>query len=155
MKRLLILPLLLIPIWITSQTITISAANQRKIENVNYGDNLKLVHNLSMASLTDTGKLVISPLRILNKVEIQVDWTSLTGTLDAVIKIEQRDYSDMQWVCLQPVETDPGNLVKTLSTAAGSYVFTLWAFCGSDMRLLIIKNSCTGGIINASLGLRR
>jgi hypothetical protein len=121
--------------------------------------NSKIIDNLELSLVTDTFKKeILADKYGLDKtrvLEVQVAWSGLTGTLDAKIEIQERGASDMPWVCVQSVEADPGNMVKTLSTAAGSYPFILWAWCANDMRILVIKNNCTGGRVNASLGLRR
>jgi hypothetical protein len=127
---------------------------------MNGSNNLKLIDAKSIAAITTSYAVDTSTLEPANllgqadRVEVQVDWAGLTGTLDGTVQIQQRGASDMQWVCLQPTEVDPGSMIKTLNTAAGSYVFTLWSFTGENLRILFTKNNCTGGTLNASVGIR-
>ena len=121
------------------------------------GANFKFIDALDIATLgttyakDTTGIEYANLMRKQDRVEVQIDWAGLTGTLNATLLIQQRGYDDMQWNSLDATE---GNMLKTLSTASGSVTITLWTWTGSDLRLLITKNGCTAGIINISLGIR-
>lgn len=124
------------------------------------GANFKLATDQNIATLGTTAAWDTTSIEYGNllmnqsRVEVQVDWAGLTGTLNGTVQIQQRGESTMQWTCLQPTEADAGNMIKTLATAAGSYTFTLWAFTGANLRVLFTKTGITAGTLNVSLGMR-
>jgi hypothetical protein len=154
MKKLIIL-FLLVPFVVKSQTITLSNNQLMEIKSTATGNNIKIINSYPIANITDTLKVEIPNLQMFHLIEIQVDWKGLTGTLNSKIMLQQRDESSMNWVCIQPVETDPGNMVETITATTGSYPFILWAWCASDLRILFIRNGVTGGYLNTSIGIRR
>jgi hypothetical protein len=121
------------------------------------GANFKFIDALNIASLgttyakDTTGIEFKNLLKQQDRVEVQVDWAGLTGTLDTTVQIQQRGEGTMQWNCIDATD---GNLLKILKTAAGTFTFTMWTWTGDDLRVLITKNNCTGGTLNFSIGMR-
>jgi hypothetical protein len=118
------------------------------------GSNVKIITSLNIANVTGSYSYVKTYLSDVKVVNIQVDWSGLTGTLDGYIKISQRNESTMQWLCVDSTSTT-NSFKITLSTATGHHDFLLPYWGGSDFQILFVKNNCTGGYINASCGVRK
>jgi len=114
---------------------------------VGYNHKVLTISNFSTASATTE----YEELKLINvdRIEIQVDWAGLTGTLDGVINIFQRQESSMTYILADAVE-----MSALLDTASGSKLFTLWKWTASDIKIQIVKNNLTGGSLTAAIGTR-
>jgi hypothetical protein len=138
MKRLIFILITLIPIVCFGQG----------------GDNIQIVKSLNIANVTISHSDSIKYLNNCKALEIQVDWSGLTGTLNSYIKIMQRNAVTMKWLCVDTASNDQSFKI-VLSTTSGSHLFSFPWWTGSDFEILFVKNSTTGGYINASYGIRR
>jgi len=118
--------------------------------------NFKLFTNVDISGIT-TSKVVAEQTSLddYGSMEIQVDGTDLTGTPDAQVKIYQRVEHTMEYTCLETDETLSNAMIKTLSSTSGTHTFLLWAFHATDIQVEIIKNNCTGGLVNGGIGIRK
>jgi len=85
-----------------------------------------------------------------DRIEIQVDWINLTGTLDAKVEVFQRLESTMEYRIIDLIET-----IKVMNTTSDGVFFPLWKWCGLDLKIVVTRNNTTGGTVNVALGIRR
>lgn len=79
-------------------------------------------------------------------VSVQLDWESLTGTLDGVLVLQQSNHekpSATQW--------DDMGLSHTLDSADGSQTLADVNFTGRRIRAVYTANGITDGTFNAEL----
>jgi len=112
-------------------------------------NNYILINNLNVSTISGTYTRELLDLTI-NRVEVQIDWSGLTGTLDANIQIQQRMAIGMNYTCV-----DVESLLKIMDTSSGSFTFLMYQWTAQAMNILINKNGCTGGTINVGVGIRR
>jgi hypothetical protein len=83
-----------------------------------------------------------------NMLSIQIDWSGLTGTLDAIVQIQMRNKAGMNWNNFTP-------LTKILDSAAGAHFFEDVDFTGQDVAVKLTMNNCTGGNFTAVMILKK
>jgi hypothetical protein len=148
MKKILFL-LLLIPFVLSGQTLI--------------KENTKVINNLAVKNVTkDSVELRIQPyIHIpserdnraekvkVNVVEVQLDWSGFTDTLNSVVQVWQRTLPTMNYYLYDQVKSQ-----KTISTASGNYLFTWSKWAGSDLKIVFLKNKADSGSVNVAVGLR-
>jgi len=105
--------------------------------------------SLNFATASSTQNFDYENLICCEKLEVQIDWLNLATTLNATVQIFQRANSSMQYVQVDSVE-----MTKILDTASGGYVFTLWQWCASDLRIVVTKNTTNAGTLNVSVNTK-
>lgn len=79
---------------------------------------------------------------------LQVNWTSITGTKDGVIQLQQsNDGTNWNDMALSPSS-------YTLASANGTTAFEKEKFTGLYFAIKITKNSMTGGMIEFILNIK-
>jgi len=73
-------------------------------------------------------------------ISVQLVWANLTGTLDAVVKLQQSN--DL-------INWDDMTLSKTLNTASDSTTLDDATFSGKYVRVDVVVNLVTGGTLTA------
>jgi len=109
--------------------------------------NFNIISNLDISTVTNYIEKEINPGNSC-RVEIQVDWSNLTGTLDCEIAVYER-VSNMSMYLLAYDDS-----TEVCSTASGNHIFLWPDWMGDCIKIRITKNNTTGGIININCSIK-
>jgi hypothetical protein len=109
-----------------------------------YKSNALVISDLSVGG--PVYELEIKNLEHFNKMEFQCEWSGLTGVLDGVIEVLQRNDSTLTYNLIDSVE-----MTKILNAASGFEFFNNQIWLSSDIKLRLTKNGITGGNFKSSI----
>jgi hypothetical protein len=88
--------------------------------------------------------IVKNDLSQYKSVSVQIEFKDLTGTLNGVIKLQQRNDENLSFV-------DIPTLTDDLDSASGSIILSNAEFLSNELAINIVKTGLTGGSIRAVL----